>query len=59
MIRNYDAYLILLIIITTLLYLLDLVFDGSFLKFVQGFSTALVVELIILKIRNKRHFKAN
>ena len=59
MIKNYDAYLIISIIITAFLYLLGFVLDNSFLKFVQGFSTAIVVEFIFLKVRNKRHFKAN
>lgn len=54
MFKKDDVALIFSIIITLSLYFLGLILDNSVLRFMQGFSTAIVIDIIIQKIRNIR-----
>ena len=54
MFKKDDVALIFSIIITLSLYFLGLILDNSVLIFIQGFSTAIVIDIIIQKIRNIR-----
>ena len=54
MFKKDDVALIFSIIITLSLYFLGLILDNSVLRFIQEFSTAIVIDIIIQKIRNIR-----